>query len=89
MGKVSSDYILAVKQPAIAAQWHPSRNVRFTPHASTPSFRKRISCLCRKGHERQNLNRDGTKGEGRPECDTERRRFPLQKVAAIDGGEPV
>jgi hypothetical protein len=53
MGKVSSEYNLAVIHPEIAKLWHPTLNGSLTARSVTPSSSKKVSWQCRKGHIRQ------------------------------------
>jgi putative zinc ribbon protein len=41
---------LAVRYPALARQWHPTKNGRFTPSMVTPGSSKRVWWRCRCGH---------------------------------------
>jgi Probable Zinc-ribbon domain len=68
MARVTSDYNLAVMNPALAGQWHPKLNGDPTPRPVAPFSGKRPWWLCPKGHEwmsRVSHRKDGT---GCPHC---------------------
>lgn len=44
---------LATRFPAIAAQWHPTKNGALTPAACAPSSNRRVWWRCEKGHDYQ------------------------------------
>jgi hypothetical protein len=49
--RASSDSNLETKQPALAAQWHPSKNGELTPKMLVAGSAKRVWWQCEKGHE--------------------------------------
>lgn len=52
--RVSETNSLAVRFPAIAAQWHPKKNGKLTPAMVTPGTQKKVWWTCgRPGHEWQ------------------------------------
>lgn len=44
---------LASRYPAVAAQWHPSKNGTLTPESVSPYSNRRVWWICEKGHEYQ------------------------------------
>ena len=74
-GKIYAQYVsdnkeasLQIKNPDLAAQWHPYKNERITPLMVTPSSSKRVWWLCSKGHEWQAPVYSRNNGNGCPEC---------------------
>ena len=60
---------LADAFPNLAAEWHPTRNGRWTPHDVSPKSGKRIWWRCQRGHEWATRVIQRTKEEtGCPEC---------------------
>lgn len=55
----TSESCLMARNPALCAQWHPSRNTMLTPKDVTPSSRKKAWWICTRNHEWQDtvLNR--------------------------------
>ena len=49
--RASAQHCLAVAHPAIAREWHPTRNGALTPEAVTPRARRSAWWLCSGGHE--------------------------------------
>jgi hypothetical protein len=49
--KVGSDNNLAVLNPSLAKQWHPTKNGDLSPDMFTLGSNKRVWWLCDKGHE--------------------------------------
>jgi hypothetical protein len=75
MARVSSEYNLAVKHPALAGQWHPTKNAHFTPHSVTTFFIKRIPRLCPKDHGWQDIALNHAQSaRGSPHCSGQRPR---------------
>ena len=66
---VCADNNLAVRAPAVAAMWHPTKNGSLTPSDVTPGSGRRVWWLCPKGedHEWIGLVNDRTK-YGCPVC---------------------
>jgi hypothetical protein len=69
MARVSSDFNLPVKHPALAGPWYPTKNGHLTSHSVIPFFSKCISWLSQKGHGSQDtvFNR-APSDKGRPHC---------------------
>lgn len=59
---------LAARFPEIAAQWHPTKNGRWTPEQVSPSSNRRIWWICDRGHEYQAPVYIRTSGSGCPYC---------------------
>jgi hypothetical protein len=73
MGKVSSDYNLAVIHPKIAKQWHPTLNGQLSPRKVAPFSSKRRWWRCKKGHEWQDTASNRAHfGTGCPYCSGQR-----------------
>jgi hypothetical protein len=66
--RVSAEHNLEVKHPAVAAEWHPTKNGRFKPFDALPHSGKRVWWLCAKGHEWQAPIARRTGGSGCPDC---------------------
>ena len=45
------EYNLSSYHPAVAAQWHPTKNSGLTPEDVTPGSTKKVWWVCEKGHE--------------------------------------
>ena len=59
---------LATKQPALAAQWHPTKNGALTPRDVTAGSMRRVWWRCEKGHEWQAMIFSRAEGSGCPYC---------------------
>ena len=61
---------LATLEPAVAKEWHPTKNGALTPQDVTPGSRKRIWWRCSAGHEWQAViySRTGSQRCGCPVC---------------------
>lgn len=60
---------LAIRHPAIAAEWHPTRNGEVTPNQIDPNHVMTAWWLCQKGHEFRATVRSRTRGSSRcPTC---------------------
>lgn len=61
---------LATLYPAVAKEWHPTKNGALTPQDVTPGSRKRVWWRCSAGHEWQAViySRTGTQCCGCPVC---------------------
>lgn len=67
--KATSKNCLAVLNPALAEQWHPSRNLHITPQEVTLYSHKKVWWLCDKGHEWQAyVSNRSLRGLGCPYC---------------------
>jgi hypothetical protein len=59
---------LATLFPLIASQWHPIRNVGFTPKEVSPFVTKEAWWVCEHGHEWATTVASRTRGNGCPMC---------------------
>jgi hypothetical protein len=66
--KVGSDNNLALMNPELAKQWHPSKNGELTPTVVTPNSGKKVWWTCSKGHEWETQINNRNRGSGCPEC---------------------
>ena len=62
------DNCLAVVNPGLAAQWHPTKNGDLTPDIVTAGSHKKVWWQCRQGHEWQSQIYDRNNGNGCPYC---------------------
>lgn len=60
---------LATVNPALAAEWHPTRNGALTPDRVVPGSGKKVWWRCRSGHEWATEVRIRSRGAGCPACD--------------------
>jgi hypothetical protein len=65
--KVGSDNNLAVLNPGLAKEWHPSRNGDMTAYDVTIRSNKKVWWKCQQGHEWQAIINDRMRG-GCPYC---------------------
>lgn len=66
---IAGENDLASQFPAIAAQWHPSKNETLTPQQVTPSSNRKVWWRCEKGHDYQAAVGARTmSGSGCPYC---------------------
>ena len=72
--KISANHNLAVKNPELAEEWHPTRNGDLTPDQVTPRSSRKVWWRCSRGHEREATIYNRTRGTGCPDCNRERRR---------------
>ena len=59
---------LASRFPAVAAQWHPTRNRPLAPEQVLPGSHRLVWWVCEKGHEWQASVKSRTEGCGCPVC---------------------
>ncbi len=59
---------LAAAYPALAAQWHPTRNGALTPRDVMPGTRRKVWWRCGRGHEWQAAVSSRSSGTGCPMC---------------------
>ena len=59
---------LAKLYPALASEWHPTKNGNLTPEMFTPGSNERVWWLCEKGHEWKTKICHRCSGSGCPEC---------------------
>ena len=62
------DNCLAVVNPGLAAQWHPTKNGDLTPEMVTAGSHKKVWWKCKEGHEWFTKICDRSKGRGCPYC---------------------
>ena len=62
------DNCLQTLNPALAKQWHPTKNKELTSLDVTPGSDKKVWWLCQKGHEWKANVYDRSKGGGCPYC---------------------
>lgn len=67
---------LTVTHPALAAQWHPTRNLPLTPEDVTKGMRRRAWWTCPQGHEWEAPIGNRAHGSGCPTCSASARRGP-------------
>ncbi len=80
--RASSTYSLALLRPAVARQWHSTRNGGLRPSDVTPGSRKRVWWRCVSGHSWQceiSL-RTRTRATGCPGCRLRRRRPATKRI---------
>lgn len=67
--QVSSENSLAFRNPDIAKQWHPTKNINLTPEDVTWASQKKVWWQCDKGHEWEANIKNRTRGkQGCKEC---------------------
>jgi hypothetical protein len=69
--KTGSDNNLAVLNPAVAKQWHPTKNSDLVPSMLVPGSSKKVWWMCDKGHEWESIIVNRTKAKnpsGCPKC---------------------
>ena len=59
---------LAVHNPELAKQWHPTKNGDLTPKNVLPNSGKKYWWICDKGHEWEAVCQSRNKGHGCPHC---------------------
>lgn len=65
---VCDDNCLATINPALAKDWHPSKNLHLTPKDVTPKSGKKVWWICEKGHEWGAIIYSRSAGNGCPYC---------------------
>ena len=65
--KVGVDNNLAIKNPELAKEWHPTKNGELTPHDVLPGSHTRIWWKCNRGHDWEAMVND-RKRHGCPYC---------------------
>ena len=63
---------LAMKNPALAKEWHPTLNGDLTPWDVTCGMGKKVWWVCSKGHEWNSVVNDRNQGSGCPYCSGQR-----------------
>ncbi len=59
---------LAVKNPELASEWHPTKNGELSPRDITVSSNKKVWWICKRGHEWEVAPNHRTRGSGCPYC---------------------
>lgn len=70
------DNCLAVANPNLAAEWHPTKNGSLTPDMVTKGSNKKAWWKCRLGHEWQTRIVSRSRGTGCPFCRAAEKRHP-------------
>ncbi len=70
--KPTLEHSLRVKNPGLAGQWHPMKNLRLSPKDVFPHSRHEVWWKCHKGHEWQKRIVDRMRGCGCPICAVEK-----------------
>ncbi|UCH95873.1 MAG: zinc-ribbon domain-containing protein, partial [Candidatus Aminicenantes bacterium] len=78
-------YNLAVVNPDLAKEWHPTRNNNLKPEDVIPKSPKKVWWLCKYAHEWQWSVFGRNKGSGCPKC-TRNRATPQYNLAVINPG---
>lgn len=68
MPKATDKYNLAVTNPGLAKEWHPTRNGYLTPRNITPGSGRKIWWICSNGHEWQAPVYSRSRGSNCPVC---------------------
>jgi len=68
MPRLTPRYNLQVINPSLSKEWHPSKNVSWTPKDVTPCSRKRVWWICSKKHEWTAPVAARNSGKGCPYC---------------------
>ena len=77
---LTEDNCLATTEPRLAAEWHPTKNGKLTPHDVMRASHKMVWWKCDKGHEWQ-AQPYSRLIHGCPICDSEKRTsFPEQAI---------
>ncbi len=66
--RLNKDNCLLAVKPALARQWHPTKNAPLTPGDVAPSTAKKVWWICKKGHEWEASPNNRSRGEGCPYC---------------------
>jgi len=80
--KVGEDNNLAVKQPDLAKQWHPTKNGELTPYNVTPGSDRKVWWICSRGHEWEASVKSRSRGSGCARCYDEDR-GEILRIAAV------
>ena len=65
---ICEDNCLQTVNPALAREWHPTKNKELTPIDVMPNTHKRVWWRCKKGHEWQAPISNRSSGRGCPYC---------------------
>jgi hypothetical protein len=64
--RASKSHNLQIKNPRLAAEWHPTKNGKLRPKDVTPKSSKKVWWMCEKGHQWQDTVLARSKGKGCP-----------------------
>ena len=84
--KISSNHNLAVKNPELTKEWHPTMNGNLTPFQVTPGSRRKVWWMCSREHEWEATLANRTSGTGCPYCANEKRGGILRKAVLKRSG---
>lgn len=73
--KTSSSYSLAIINPALSREWHPEKNLSFSPNDVTPNSGRKVWWKCEDGHEWEANINNRASGRGCPLCRKNRRKI--------------
>jgi len=79
------DNNLLVKNPVLAAEWHPTKNDNLTPRDVTVGSHKKVWWICGNGHEYVATVHDRSKGNGCPYCSGKR----VNKENCLEASNPL
>ena len=68
MPKATDEYNLAIINPGLAKEWHPTRNGDLNPRNVTPGSGRKIWWICNSGHEWQAPVYSRSRGSNCPVC---------------------
>ena len=78
---LSNGHSLAIVNPAVALEWHPSKNGMLSPDKFLPSSNMKVWWRCKKGHDWEATIASRNDGHRCPICDFEKKSsFPEQAV---------
>ena len=66
--KRTNTYNLAVVNPSLSMEWHPSKNGNLSPNDVTPNSHKKVWWLCKEGHEWEAKVLNRNNGNNCPYC---------------------
>jgi len=66
--RASKEYNLAIKNPELAKQWHPTKNDKLTPFDVTPASGQKVWWICKQNHEWRATVHNRKNGRGCPYC---------------------
>ena len=76
--KVGKDNNLAVINPGLCKEWHPTKNKKLTPFEVTPGSNTKVWWVCKKGHEYETTVTSRTRGTDCPYCRNKYSKFELR-----------
>jgi hypothetical protein len=81
--KVGKDNNLAVVNPRLAEEWHPTRNGKFTPYDFTSGSKKKVWWICNRGHEWLARIQQRNRGRGCPHCSPQSSRLEIRILSEM------